>query len=847
MKHEIRRFLLVFLSLFLVGTAVAQSNIKNNFDHFRTGFPLVGAHIPVACESCHIKGIFKGTPTKCAGCHKGVIAQGKPSNHIPTSEPCENCHTTTSTTWEILGGFDHSGIRGNCASCHNGSQATGKNVGHIRSTNVCEACHTNTRQWTPVLSVDHLQVQGTCSTCHNNRLAVGKGPGHIPTNQECDVCHKSTVSWLPAGFDHSGVSANCIRCHAGEKPATHFPSAGDCGQCHQVSPLEWLNATFDHGTIAGRRCDSCHTGGFVGAAGKSANHIPTPPGMDCGSCHNTTDWSAATVDHNQITAACSSCHAGEKPVNHFPTTADCRQCHLINPLVWDNATFDHATTSAACSTCHNGTYAGAEGKPANHIPTNDRCEACHMNTDWRIVNIDHVQITNVAACGTCHAKDKTVTHFPTPPGQECGVCHSSSQPLDWTNATFDHANIAASRCDSCHNGGFEASGASGKGNNHVPTPAGVDCGACHNVSPATFTPAALFDHSQVTATRCDACHNGSFSNTGAPGKSANHPPTAAGADCGTCHKSTADFATNVLFDHANVTGNCASCHSSAKPANHIPIPAGVDCGACHTIPPATFVTATLFNHSQVTATRCDACHNGAFSNAGAPGKSANHPSTAPGQDCGACHKSTTDFGANVLFDHSTITGNCASCHGSEKPVNHIPVPAGLDCGACHTIPPATFANATKFDHALVTAMACNQCHNGSFAGVGALGTPPGHFATTVDCKNCHTTTAFTQVRFTHSSANYPGDHNPSVTCLSCHTGNSQAVTWSSAALKPFCAGCHQNDFDAGEHTKVQSPQINYTAAELKDCSGACHVYTNSSLTTIAQRRSGEHRPNDGGF
>jgi hypothetical protein len=40
----------------------------------------------------------------------------------------------------------------------------------------------------------------------------------------------------------------------------------------------------------------------------------------------------------------------------------------------------------------------------------------------------------------------------------------------------------------------------------------------------------------------------------------------------------------------------------------------------------------------------------------------------------------------------------------------------------------------------------------------------------------------------------------------------------------------------------------YSVAELKDCSGACHVYRDSSLTTIVTRRSGpEHRVTDEDF
>ena len=41
------------------------------FDHFRTRFPLVGAHERITCQSCHQGGLFEGTPTRCVLCHDG--------------------------------------------------------------------------------------------------------------------------------------------------------------------------------------------------------------------------------------------------------------------------------------------------------------------------------------------------------------------------------------------------------------------------------------------------------------------------------------------------------------------------------------------------------------------------------------------------------------------------------------------------------------------------------------------------------------------------------------------------------------------------------------------------------
>jgi hypothetical protein len=193
------------------------------------------------------------------------------------------------------------------------------------------------------------------------------------------------------------------------------------------------------------------------------------------------------------------------------------------------------------------------------------------------------------------------------------------------------------------------------------------------------------------------------------------------------------------------------------------------------------------------------------------------------------------------FDHTGISGNCFSCHNGSLATGKIPShpPTSNNCEDCHV---TTVWSQVRFDHAQVTGT-CGSCHNG----VTATGKGTNHFVTTVECDACHTTSAWTPVRrYSHSSPNYPGDHAVNPPCRSCHGANSQAVTWRFSAYRPDCAGCHANDFEPGEHRKVRDG-ANYTAGELRDCSGACHVYTDSSLTTIESRRSGEHRVTQGNW
>jgi hypothetical protein len=135
---------------------------------------------------------------------------------------------------------------------------------------------------------------------------------------------------------------------------------------------------------------------------------------------------------------------------------------------------------------------------------------------------------------------------------------------------------------------------------------------------------------------------------------------------------------------------------------------------------------------------------------------------------------------------------------------------------------------------------CKGCHNGT----NATGPSTGHMTFPVnnfDCNQCHTTTAWTPNTFRHRvGAGYPGDHRAALTCKSCHTTNTDAATWRTPAYKPDCAGCHSNKYKSDPHTKYGNTK--YTVSELRNCSGACHVYTDSTLTKIQNSRAGpQHR------
>jgi predicted CXXCH cytochrome family protein len=95
------------------------------FNHNNTPFPLTGAHVSVACTSCHINNVFAGTPTDCYSCHKADYTGTNNPNHVSAGFPttCATCHTTTAWTgatfnhtWFPIASGRHANIA--CAVCH---------------------------------------------------------------------------------------------------------------------------------------------------------------------------------------------------------------------------------------------------------------------------------------------------------------------------------------------------------------------------------------------------------------------------------------------------------------------------------------------------------------------------------------------------------------------------------------------------------------------------------------------------------------------------------------------------------------------------------------------------------
>jgi hypothetical protein len=648
------------------------------------------------------------------------------------------------------------------------------------------------------------------------RTAAAAGPpitvpfDHLTTGFELDGVHRD----LPCESCHlnavfRGTPRNCGTCHikgslfnATPKTQTHILSTNNCAACHNTISFR-PQVHFDHAEAMGS-CVSCHNGTI--AQGEGPTHPATS--QNCAACHTVISWNPpSTVDHTQIPLAvagfCIICHNGSaaagKNAGHIATSLECGDCHLTT--TWLGANFDHTGITSGCVSCHNGTK--AVGKQGNHMPTTNLCENCHTT----------------------------------------GI---GTKTPNWVPSKFDHTQMTATTCLTCHSGSVKISTGvvSGQPSNHVPVPPAspsIDCSLCHGNNPSAETWDVLAAsiatlHSGLNTANCLMCHAGqTFAGVPAPyipmsisGVSPTkktplappHIPILAGTDCSACHGSAyqaGGFGPATAMSvktHTYVSATCDTCHDTGKSFY-------VGGGTPLQLRPADHVNS---NDPRMATSDCSVCHETQdwISTAMPVGHMPN-PSNLP---CLTCHtKSPSDYtpatlAANSVL-HTGITANCGLCHGDNLTAltwannftpkdalltpPHIPYLSGTDCSSCHassTYAAGTFGpmNMTQAKHAFVPT-ACNTCHEAKlsfFMGAASpalQGRPADHntgqMVAPNDCSICHTTANW-------NSNALPVGHMPNpgnAACTVCHTDITNYKTLASipvlhTGVAGSCGTCH---------------------------------------------------------
>ena len=854
---------------------------------------MVASSASVAGDSRPSSALDSMHPTSgdCGGCHlttptfsSDVVVGTKPANHIPTTAACTQCHTTAGNFAAYYVTGTHLGVT-TCLNCHGPSVAgTFANItitstpgNHIPIGALdCNGsgCHTAANVnpggfnlgaanvGSPTLNVaGHTTIAAAvagCQTCHESAPYLGMVASSAstagdsrptaldknhPTTGDCGSCHTTSPTF--AGNETGGAT----------KPANHIPTSAPCAQCHTTPGNYTLySVSGTHQGVTG--CVSCHGSTVAGTFANititttSANHIPIG-NLDCNGsgCHTTANVnpggfslgsaniSAPTLNtsgHTTVAAAvaaCQTCHetapyqgmlastatsAGDSRPTAFdtshPTTGDCGSCHTTTPTFGGNITSavkpsNHIPTNAACTQCHTtpGNYAAYVMGATGHAGITTGCAQCHA---------DGLSFANMAPPTLVEPPTGATGHIPVGT-LACELCHSVTNFTTFSGTIMKHAVVRANACDSCHEYGMTWKTNSGVQLWTRPSPshhAGQDCGGsgCHTsrdkralrpiVRPAATPTAAAV--AAVSASR-----------------SAVSPQT----------RGATARPNSVVTAALNPITSIAPGAAAAKPSTHIATTN--NCLACHTT--LTWLPVRTVDHTQVIGT-CESCHNGLT----APGKPSRHIATSG--PCVNCH--TTNAWTPARFDHgATRLHTCANCHNAVLaiglPRNHIRTTQ--PCDTCH----GTLAwTPAKLDHSSIRS-GCAGCHNNSIA----VGQSPGHMITQRDCATCHRYPDWSAIGFTHASAGWPGAHKANLACSACHTSNSDAIPYRFPAGAGTCGGCHAKDFNPSAHPKTAKGDL-YTAAELTNCTGACHVYSDLTRSAILKSLPGPyHRVTDAAF
>ena len=844
------------------------------------------------CNGCHTT-----TPVFATNQSGG---SAKPANHIPTNAPCAQCHTTAGNyaVYSVTG--THQGVT-TCLTCH--APAVAGTFANIKITTTpgnhipigtldCNrsGCHTTANLasggfhiGTANINLPSLNVTGhtsvltavpSCQTCHQSAAYLGMvastnttagdsrpnatlDAAH-PASGDCNGCHTTTPVFAT---NQSGGSA---------KPANHIPTNAPCAQCHTTAGnYAVYSVTGTHQGVT--TCLTCHAPAVAGTFANikitttPSNHIPIGT-LDCNrsGCHTTTNLASGgfhigtanintpslnVAGHTSVLTAVPSCQTCHQSAAYLGMVAS------TNTTAGDsrpNATLDAAhPASGDCNGCHTTTptftsnETGAS-KPANHIPTNAPCAQCHTTAgNYALYVMGATGHKGISSnCAQCHAYGLSfynmapptlkqpasgpTGHIPVVPPNgtgavACELCHSPTAFTTFAGTVMKHAYVGSMKCVACHELGMKWQTNSGarlwvrpSANHH----AGQDCGGsgCHSTRDKLAIRPTAAHAPTAAAPNAITTISPRVGTVTSPRSIAGRPAL------GVMPEGPQQILIGGHFDHVNATGTCVSCHNATagggKPAGHISTTDA--CQACHTT--LAWLPVARVDHSQVKGT-CASCHNGQI----AAGKSSHHlPTTAA---CESCH--TTNGWTPARFDHAAAaTRACSTCHNSVqaigKPRTHIPTTQ--QCDACH----GTLAwKPVKIDHSTLTS-ACASCHNN----MGAVGIPAGHLRLHVDCSRCHTYPSWDAVHFRHASASYPGDHRVALTCESCHSTLTEQVPYPSAANAGTCAGCHAKDFRPTAHPHAKGQD--YSVSELANCSGACHVYSDTSHSTVVRSVPGPH-------
>jgi hypothetical protein len=692
----------------------------------------------------------------CSDCHgstENFTAAAKPSNHIPTTAQCQNCHTDL-TSGSVVNSVDtiasfnqwNAGTRmdiarihsnapsttTNCAQCHGETAAKGFAIPSIgfKIKSPADTTKLHVPYGAVACETCHIYPGGPLSTNVTNASTFGGGKfSHTGITTGCEVCHGSgyTVG------KYEGITAMVAIPASTNTPGAgnHIPYKVGCEKCHKTWPMIDPVSVTVPGSL------------FANPLALGTDIHSNSGGTACMTCHEkSSDWLGASKytrspSGNTLspTATTTTVYRGFQT---RPNTTNFTPYGYNSPGHMGNASLE----TGDCSLCHAGTTQfTAEGMPAGHIKTSQACVTCHKSTSTATGDYSVLSLDTLAKLHT--GITATVTAPPTAPSTSCVSCHSNTTAALAFAGCFTQANCAVPPGSIYYPKGVGGNPTTDSTFpvNHVTT-ASLDCAACHG------------DVTKFSGTTMGSKGHTNAENTGK-------------IDCQSCHL---DKSATMKNSTGGVTTNFKTAlagNPKQRPTNH---------GGS-----ATKAYPNDCNNS--------GCHSYTKGFRAMPRPIMREALVSPNM---GRIKPTAQVGKPTRgslgnsFDHKGVaTGKCKDCHdgksASGMPARHLMV--ATSCDTCHR--PTTWLPA-QFDHNGITPNTCLACHNG----MGASNKPSGHFMTSRSCDSCHKNMTWTPVNYQHMSPLYRASPDK-LSCVSCHDTNGEIIRRQARALtrtKPIPVG-----------------------------------------------------------
>jgi hypothetical protein len=366
--------------------------MSDEFDHSKTKFPLLGAHIKVGCDSCHVGGDFHKAIAfgLCDDCHKPDPHKGQFLLRASKGE-CAECHTVNAWKPSLFGVKEHAVTAYPLLGKHTDVE--------------CAKCHKPAGADT-LFKVKFGQCQDCHQDAHNGQFAKA------PFLNRCESCH-TVIDFRRSRFT--------IAMHK----TTRFPLEGahaviPCIECHKAGAEGRVDTKLSF-HFEDQSCAACHMDPHHGEfkdrmAEKGANGSA----LGCEACHNVRTWiDAKGFDHSKTSFPLIGAHRA---------TA-CRSCHVVQA---GTHTAVFKGTSTKCEDCHMDVHAGQFDKN-----TKTHCDDCHTPERWVPSTFDHDRRTSLpltgghalVSCDKCHKQsqlfgDKSVVVYSLAP-TKCSECHGT--------------------------------------------------------------------------------------------------------------------------------------------------------------------------------------------------------------------------------------------------------------------------------------------------------------------------------------------------------------------------------------------------------------------------------------